>query len=411
MVTVAAEDGLASSVLQARLRELDAFVFRAAKPTEALKHAVVYHCTRLISGALAQVQWRIRPGKGRKVGPPNLEHLLNVAPHQRWTGPALKEWIGMGILLRGNAYVRIVRGGNDEVVRLVPLPWESVTPLVTGGADGELVYRVCERGQRTALHSADVIDVPNFGWDGVRAPSVLSSGALGALAISRDLERFTGIFFRRGSLHRFLVKVRRRQSPREWKRFRARWKRGSRGVDAADEPLFVPDGLDVTPISLTNEDAQLLANREFQITDALRAFGVPSALGNQEAKNTSFGSGLASLLHGFARYTLAPHVERVEAELNAKLAPTDGSWRIDLDMSGLLRATLKEQLEAMKLAVEGRLLTPNEARTFLGYGAVEGADALNHRAQPTKATQQMMQLLVDAGVLKQSEVSILLDAA
>ena len=101
-------------------------------------------------------------------------------------------------------------------------------------------------------------------------------------------------------------------------------------------------------------------------------------------------------------------MERVEAELNAKLAPTDGSWRIDLDMSGLLRATLKEQLEAMKLAVEAGLLTQNEARAFLGYGVIKGADALNYQAQPTKAMRQMMQLLVDGGVLKESEVSILL---
>lgn len=336
-------------------------------PEEALKHSAVFHCVRIISGALAQVQWRVAPERGEDAA--RVQRLLDTV-HPRWTAPAWREWIGQNILLRGNAYVRIVRDGLGRPVRLEPWPWDRVEP-VSRGIGQPLRYRFGGRG----LDSADVLDFCNFGWDGTRSPSVLSAGARGAVAISRDLERYTSLFFKRGSLHRFIVQMKRWQPDSEWKKFKRRWVRGSRGVDGSDEPLFVPEGMDVTPVSLTNTDAELLQNRDFQITDVLRAFGVPSALANQESKNTSFGSGLAALLHGFARYTLAPHVRRIEAEANAKLAPSNGGWRIELDMSDLLRATLREQLDAMRVALGGSsgsgILTPNEAREFLGYSRLD----------------------------------------
>ena len=343
-------------------------------PDQAMKHAAVYHCVRIICGALAQVHWRVvgEPDEARR-----LERLLNAAVHPGWTAATFREWIGESVLLRGNAYARIHRNARNEVVRLTPLPWDEVTPIRADpeSPDAPLRYRVGPRG----LPAEDVLDVPNFGWNGVSSPSVLSAGARGAVAISRDLERYTGTYFRKGSLHRFIVQLARQVSAKEWRLFKRRWTRGSRGVDGSSEPLFVPHGMQVTPLTLTNSDAELLANRDYQVTDILRAFGVPSALGNQESKNTSFGSGLASLLHGFGRYTLAPHVRRIEAEANAKLCPTDGRWRIELDMSDLLRATLREQLDAMRVALGGSsgsgVLTPNEARKFLGYDAVDDEEA------------------------------------
>ena len=335
-------------------------------PEEAQKHAAVYCCLRLICGALSQVHWRVRSeapdDETRRV-----DALLNGAVHPRWTAVAFREWIGHCILLRGNAYAVVRRDAHNRLVSLDPVAWDRVEPVLPKH-EGALRYVV---DRSTALPAEDVLDFPGFGWDGLRSPSVLASGAFGALSISRDLERYTATFFRRGSLHRFIVQMTRRQSVRQWKLFKKRWVRGSRGLDGAHEPLFVPEGMAVTPLNLTNTDAELLSNRDWQVADVLRAFGVPSMLANQESKNTSFGSGLSSLLHGFARYTLSPHLRRIEAEANAKLAPTDGSWRIELDMSDLLRATLREQLDAMRVALGGSagsgILTPNETRRFLGY--------------------------------------------
>lgn len=361
---------------------------RRLSPDAALKHAAVYHCCRIICGALAQVHWRVVSDGETTDEMSRLERLLNTAVHPRWTAASFREWVGQSLLLRGNAYALIHRDDANEVTRLSPLPHDKVEPKAADAPDAPLRYVVDSHGRP----AEDILDVPNFGWNGVRAPSVLTAGARGAVAISADLERYTGTFFRKGSLHRFIVQVTRPMAGREWRRFKRRWARGSRGVSGSSEPLFVPPGMQVTPVSLTNTDAELLANRDYQVTDILRAFGVPSALGNQEAKNTSFGSGLAALLHGFARYTLAPHVARIEAELNAKLAPTSGEWRISLDMSDLLRATFREQIDAMRQALGGSsgsgILTPNEARRFLGYAPLDFADADRVAIFRTRASKE-----------------------
>lgn len=357
--------------LEELAKRWDAAALQELSPEAAMKHAAVYGCVRLICGSISQVHWRV-VSKSPTDETGRIEALLNGSVHPQWTAATFREWVGQCILLRGDAYARVERERN-QVVRLTPLRHESVRPV---RGTGNVRYRV---GADLGLPAEDILDFPNFGWDGHRAPSVLEAGARGALAIATNLERYTATFFRRGSLHRFIVQLKRRQSTREWRRFKRRWLRGSRGVDGAHEPLFVPDGMEVTPVSLTNSDAELLANRDWQVGDVLRAFGVPSALANQEAKNTSFGSGLSSLLHGFARYTLAPHIRRIEAEANAKLAPSDGSWRIELDMADLLKPTLREQLDAMRVALGGSggsgIVTQNEARSFLGFPPVKDPDA------------------------------------
>ena len=361
---------------------------RGIRPSEAMKQSAVYCCVRIIAGALLQVHWRVVADDADDAEATRIGELLNKRIHPRWTAATFREWTASNVLLRGNAYVRIVRDARHRVVRLVPWPWERVRPVSTG-VDAPLRYRFDGHG----VHADDVLDFPNLGWDGTSAQSTLQAGASGAVAISRDLERYTGAFFRKGSLHRFIVQLTRRHSKREWRVFKRRWRSGSRGVDGSDQPLFVPDGMNVTPVALTNTDAELLANREFQITDILRAFGITSALGNQETRTTSFGSGLSALLHGFARWTLAPHVRRIEAEANAKLAPSDGSWSIKLDMSDLLKATFREQLDAMRVALGGSsgsgILTPNEARRFLGYEPIQGNDEADQltvfRTRPPRA--------------------------
>ena len=358
----------AASNDKALLRQWTRDAARRATPEEAQKHAAVYACLRLICGALAQVHWRV-VSDAPDDETARVEKLLNGSIHPRWTAVAFREHVGRDILLRGDAYALIRRDARNRLVGITPLRWDRVR-VVASARSSSLRYLVDEN---IAFDAADLLDFPNFGWDGISAPSVLASGAFGALAIGRDLERYTAAFFRRGSLHRFIVQMKRHQRKREWKLFKRRWLRGQRGVDGSHTPLFVPQGMEVTPLSLTNTDAELLANRDWQVSDVLRAFGVPSMLANQESKNTSFGSGLSSLLHGFARYGLSPHVRRIEAEANAKLAPGDGSWRIELDMADLLRATLREQLDALRVALGGSsgsgILTPNEARRFLGYPA------------------------------------------
>ena len=87
------------------------------------------------------------------------------------------------------------------------------------------------------------------------------------------------------------------------------------------KPLLLVNGGKLEPVSMTAEDAQLLETRKFQVIEIARAFGVPPHMIGETSASTSWGSGIEQMSIGFVRYTLTPHLRRIEQELNRKLWP------------------------------------------------------------------------------------------
>ena len=83
---------------------------------------------------------------------------------------------------------------------------------------------------------------------------------------------------------------------------------------------------------------------------------------NREQKTTSFGSGITEIAHSFLRFTVAPILARISAEVTRKLLPKDGSLRCYHDTSALTRAVESERFRALRSAAGGAWMTVNEAR-------------------------------------------------
>ncbi len=76
--------------------------------------------------------------------------------------------------------------------------------------------------------------------------------------------------------------------------------------------------------------------------------------------------------------TLRPWARRIEAELMAKLLP---GYRVEHDLQELLRGTMKDTAKELSKLVMGGILTPNDARWFIGMQPVKDpmADELMQR--------------------------------
>lgn len=70
--------------------------------------------------------------------------------------------------------------------------------------------------------------------------------------------------------------------------------------------------------------------------------------------------------------TLRPWARRIEAELQMKLFP---GYRIEHDLQELLRGTMKDTAKELTKLVESGILTPNDARWFIGMPPVADATA------------------------------------
>ena len=90
------------------------------------------------------------------------------------------------------------------------------------------------------------------------------------------------------------------------------------------KPGVLSAGMSLQELTLTAEDAQLVATRQFQVEDVARIYGVPPFMIGHTANTSSWGTGVESMGIGFVKYTLQRHLVKIEQELNRKLLGIPG---------------------------------------------------------------------------------------
>ena len=149
--------------------------------------------------------------------------------------------------------------------------------------------------------------------------------------------------------------------------------------------MLLSGGLQIETISLSNEDAELLATRKFQIEDIARAFGVPPFMIGHNEKTTSWGSGVAEMGTGFVRYVLRPHLSAFQNEINRKIF-RGPALAVEFDTFELERADLKSLFEAFRAAVgragEPGIMTTNEVRSLIRLRSKPGGENLHPGVTP-----------------------------
>ena len=339
---------------------LSQYNFRKVSSTEAFKIAIVYACTRLIAGAIAQLPidiYRANEDGGKEEVQPELTKLLNVNPHTLFGGPTFWEWVVANILLHGHVPTRIIRGRNGKPTGLEPRLPDGVQIVLH---NERLIYSMTHRrgsldnssGAFRSYDQDDILHFHGFGFNGVRAPSVIQSGASHGISLALTMEEHAQEFFDTGAHQQFAVMKQGNWTPEQRDTFREMWKDKYSGLSNRSVPIVLDKTASLQELSMKAEDAQLVQSREMEITDIARAFGLPSFMVNQEQKSTSWGTGVSEIGYVFLRYTIMPHLRRIEGELNRKLAVRK-PWYIKFNVAALVRATMKERFAAYRQALGG----------------------------------------------------------
>lgn len=139
----------------------------------------------------------------------------------------------------------------------------------------------------------------------------------------------------------------------------------------------MPVGFSLTPLNLKLADSQFLELRQYSALQIASAFGVkPYQVGDYT--KSSYASAEAQQL-SFLVDTLLFIVKQYEEELTYKLLTDEEvakGYHIKFNVGVLLRADQKTQIETLRSAVSGFLMTPNEARERIDLPAKEGGDQL-----------------------------------
>jgi HK97 family phage portal protein len=124
--------------------------------------------------------------------------------------------------------------------------------------------------------------------------------------------------------------------------------------------------MDVKPISVSPEDAEVLASRRFTVEELCRLFQVPPPIAGDLSHGTFTNSREAG--RWFAQFTLAPWARKIEAEFaRSVFGPGSTDCSLEIDLSGLMRGDAEARWQSHKIAVEAGILDPDEVREIEGW--------------------------------------------
>jgi HK97 family phage portal protein len=145
------------------------------------------------------------------------------------------------------------------------------------------------------------------------------------------------------------------------------------GSGNAGKAMILDGGTSWQQISITPEDAELLASRRFSVEEIARIFQVPPPIIGDLTHGTFTNS--ETLIRFFAQSTLSSWCRKIEAEFSRALL-TDDALSLELDLSGLLRGDPETRWKSHEIAVRNKILTANEIRETEGWSPIAGGDAI-----------------------------------
>jgi len=155
---------------------------------------------------------------------------------------------------------------------------------------------------------------------------------------------------------------------------RETWNQQSKGLNAGGVPIL-SYGLKFQPISISNEDAQVIEQLKLNDRAIASVFGVPVILlgmtdtATQKSAEALMAEWLASGL-GF----VLNHIEVAFDKLFGLAAVPAGREWSEFDTRALLRSMFKDQIDGLARSVQAGIHAPNDARRIMGLAAAENGD-------------------------------------
>ncbi|HUW17422.1 MAG TPA: phage portal protein [Actinomycetes bacterium] len=357
----------------------------------AMRLSTVWACVRLITNAIATLPTDIIISMGSTRFPldrPDERPSWLVEPDPQdptMTSTEHFAQVATSLLLDGNSFTYCPGSVLDPSVLIVLDP-RRVTVKSSGR---QPFYEITDdMGRVTA--TVDAMHMLHGFW--LRMPGSLRGispieAARQGIGLSLSAEDFGGRFFGQGAALSFGVEVPGALTPEQKVDLRDALRKSHAGLARSHNIGVLTAGAKfVTGLGLTNEQAQFLELRKFQVEDIARWFGVPTHMvGSQEPGASSYASVEQRSLE-FREYAVLPLARRIEdpyrriVEAPARLgAGARASFKFNL--SALARADLKTRYESYGQGILAGVLKPNEARALEDLGPVPGGEQTYMQSQ------------------------------
>ena len=345
-------------------------------PDSALSLPVVFACVRVLSESFGVLPMRMyqRNGNGRtRIAKHWLLDLIGRRPNAYQTPYEWKTMVQSHLVLRGNAYNRIITNRAGDITDLLPMHPDRVKVEMLGDYDYRYIY-TDRLGAQTTLTRADVWHLRGLSSDGIVGMSMIEL-AREAVGMGLAAQEFGARFFANDAKPGLWIEF-----PGTFKdkaardQFKDSFQSAQTGM-SRHKMAVLEAGMKIHELSVTNKDSQFLEARQFQVADIARMFRVPPHMVGDLSK-ASF-SNIEQQSLDFIMHTMTPWATLWESSQAANLLleeDHDKGIEIEYDFAALLRGDQVARASYYHNGVLDGWLTRNEAREREGLEPIDGLD-------------------------------------
>lgn len=296
-------------------------------------------------------------GGRQKASADPLYKILHTSVNEAFlTSNRWRKRLVMDLLLDGRHVTAIRRNKAGRVHSLWPLDNDKLTIEFLEGIP---FYQYRLPGQPVITYQAkDVLDF-------VAMPTACAPGHVDPIASNHDTfglcratERFASRMFKNGGVPAYVI-TGPVGSPAAADRARADIARALSDSAETGVPPLLPPGFTITPLGFKPSEAQLLEAKKHQIEDVARVFGIPPIYLQDLSHGTYQNTEQSDIF--YAKHTIVPLLELIEAELNVKLAPNTPGFA-EFAQDGLLRGDADARATAYRTLINTGVMSVAEAR-------------------------------------------------
>ena len=351
-----------------------------------LSEATYFACLKILSESLGKLPLKLICTNDKSGVTEVKDHpyysLCRYRPNRFTTSTIFWASVEMNRDHYGNAYAWITNKKKQEDQELILLPSESVEvwyddkKILSDIPDVWYIYRVGTH--RYVFSSEEILHFKtSTSFDGITGLSVreqLKSTITGGQKSQEMVNKLIESGFTAKAVLQYTGNL----SEDNAKKFTENLEKYATGeVDSLKSIIPIPLGSKLDPLNIKLGDNEFMEIKKYNALQIASAFGIKPNQINDYSKS-SYASAEAQQLAVYVD-TLFFILKQYEEELTFKLLTYDEikrGYRFKFNVSVILRADLKTQIESLSKGVSNFIYTPNEARSYLDLEAKPGGDKL-----------------------------------
>jgi HK97 family phage portal protein len=280
----------------------------------------------------------------------------------------------------GESFAVVTRDDRQAITALHRCPRRSASPYVL--EDGTVMYSIGANPLNVEqmeylVPAKDCLHLKSYcPRHPLMGESPIKAAAMAA-GVNVALSGNQAAFFSQMSRPSGILSTDEQLGKETMEQLRSAWKDHSTRLAAGGIPIL-HSGLKWQPLTLSSQDSQLIEAQRLSIEDIARVFGVPLPVIGDMTNSTL--ANVEQLVSLWLSVSLGAMLENIEQSLE-RLFNLPQNEHIDFDVSALIRMDFEGRINGRVKAVQGALMTPNEARQAEGLSPLPHGDDLFLQAQ------------------------------